>query len=327
MRRPRRRRPDHLVEVTIRCLRSEMRLVPTPERVEILGFSLAKAQARHPSVCLVALCQMSNHLHLVLRDGAGELSAFMQYFVGHLARRLNVLDGLHGAVFERRFSEIAIVDQAALVERVAYAIANPVEASLVQSHRAWNGLWAFAGGAAQRRSFSFFHAGRFRRACERVEGMDGAPRVRRAEFVETAVLEIGRVEAGLAAAIATAVKAREARLREGQGGVVGMARVVAMSPLERPRSSSRSPMPLCFASTEEGRSVFVAGWRAFVEAFHRASERFRRGVMEVAFPAGASVDLKVVVASTSFTPPVRLRPPPAFAEPARTPAWAGSNLA
>lgn len=154
----------------------------------------------------------------------------------------------------------------------------------MRSHRDWTGLWAFAGSAAARHSFTFLHEGHYRRAVARA---DDARNVRPADFQETAILEIGTVEAGLAAAFAAAVKAGEASLREAQRGVVGMAQVLEVSPLARPVSSSRSPMPLCFASSCDGWATFVAGWRSFVHAYRAASERFRRGVLDVAFPRGA----------------------------------------
>ncbi len=266
----------------MRCHRSELRLVPTPERVQVVGFTLAQACRRNPGMEVLAVCQMSNHLHLVLRDGDGSLSAFMRYFVGNVARRINRLDGLHGAVFERRFSEIVIVDDEMLVHRIAYAVANPVEAGLVRSHREWTGLCAFARGYAVARVFSHFHAARYAAAARRSEVS-----VRRDEFREEVVMETGVLDAALAARVEAAVKAREASLREKRRGVVGMAAVEAMSPLSRPERSKRSPMPLCFASTWEGWAGFVSGWRAFCHAFAVASLSCRMGGLDVAFPAGA----------------------------------------
>lgn len=264
-----------------------MRLVPKTERVRVLGFSLAQTCHRFPGVNLLAVCQMSNHLHLVLRDGSAQLSSFMQYFLGNLARRMNRIDRLHGPLFERRFSEIEIVDEVALIDRIAYAIANPVEANLVRSHREWTGLCVFARSNAARVAFTYFHEGRYRRALARAEGGPEDPTVRRADFQETATLEVGTLDAELAERVETAVKAREAQIRATQRGVVGMSTVEAMEPLAQPEASSRSPMPLCFASTSEAWSGFVAGWRAFRHAFHAASYDFRHGVLDVVFPAGS----------------------------------------
>src|SRR5262245_42449473 len=68
------------------------------------------------------------------------------------------------AVFERRFADIAILDHAALIERIAHAVANPVEANLVRTHREWTGLCFFAGAIAKKHRFTILHEGRYQRA-------------------------------------------------------------------------------------------------------------------------------------------------------------------
>jgi|JI10StandDraft_1071094.scaffolds.fasta_scaffold1981485_2 hypothetical protein len=72
----------------------------------------------------------------------------------------------------------------------------------------------------------------------------------------------------MAEATAAAVKGRERALRAEQRGVV-----LAMSPLAQPKASSRSPKPLCFASTRERWMAFVVEWRAYVAAFRAARSR------------------------------------------------------
>jgi REP element-mobilizing transposase RayT len=74
---------------------TEFRLLPTLERRVLLGFWLAKAQLRFRGVRILALCQLSNHLHLVVEDLHGEISGFMQLALGHFAKRINKLDRLH----------------------------------------------------------------------------------------------------------------------------------------------------------------------------------------------------------------------------------------
>jgi len=264
-----------------------MRLVPTPERVQLVGFSLAAALAHFPGGQVLAICQMSNHLHLVLRDNNAELSDLMQYFLSHLAKRINRLDRMHGAVFERRFSEITIVDDIALLARIAYAVANPVEAALVRTHRDWTGLCMFAGRVAWKRTFSHFQQGRYERALQDAPGDDSAS-VSRSEFYETAVLEVGAVDRDLATAIAEAINAREADLRHEMRGVLGMDKVLEMPAMSRPKSSSRSPMPLCFASTRAAWYEFLDGWRAFVAASDRPPIGFVRANWAPPFPRAPS---------------------------------------
>lgn len=248
----------------------------------MLGFWLAKGQRRFPGVELLAVCQMSNHLHLVVHDRVGQISDFMQYVLGHAAKGINRLDRLRGSVFERRFAEIVILDDEAVIRRIAYAINNPVKADLVRSHREWPGLCVFAGSAAIAETFSVFHERAYERALA-LAARTGAV-VDREAYVETARLELAPLDAVFADGVAAAVSAREGELRRAQAGVVGAERVLSASPLDRPQMSARSAMPLCFASTRAVRAEFVCWWRAFVAAFREASSAFRRGFLAVAFP-------------------------------------------
>src|SRR5262245_14539696 len=119
-------------------------MLPNLERRALLGFWLARAQMRFTGVRVLAVCQLSNHLHLVVEDALGEASGFMQLVLGQFAKRINKIDRLRGSVFERRFAEIVILDRDALARRIAYAINNPVEANLVRSYRDWLGLCFFS---------------------------------------------------------------------------------------------------------------------------------------------------------------------------------------
>lgn len=231
---------------------------------------------------MLAVSQMSNHLHLVVEDQLGEISDFMQYFLGHAAKRLNRVDQVRGAVFERRFAEIVVLDEDAVAKRIAYAVNNPVEASLVRSISDWTGLCLYAEGAATVHTFSVFNESAYVRALGEAERTGAA--VNPGDYVEQAHLEVAGLGEAMAGRVAAAVAQREAQLQSEQEGVAGMGRVLESSPFDRPRMSSRSAMPLCFGSTREVRQLFVAGWRAFVTAFRLASSAFRSGLLDVGFP-------------------------------------------
>lgn len=283
VRRPRRHLPGQLLDVTIRCSRGEFRLIPDHERRSVLGFWLAKALARSTGVRLIAVCQMSNHLHLVLDDRCGEVSAFMQYFLGHAAKAINKLDHIRGNVFERRFAEIVVLDPDALARRVAYAINNPVEANLVPHHQQWTGLCRFATDRPTRETFTRLRERDYLRALEDAARTGVAPHPD--QYLERADLELAPLDASLAARIERAVTARAAELCRGNLPALGIERVLAASPFDRPKISSRSAMPLCFASTSVLRAEFVRGWRAFVAAFRTASMAFHRGTLDAPFPS------------------------------------------
>ncbi|MEM6370827.1 MAG: hypothetical protein AAF851_21260, partial [Myxococcota bacterium] len=145
MRRLRQLKPGAWWSVTVRCARAEFRLRPDEERTNAVGFFLAKALTACPGVKLAAVTQMSNHIHLVLRDDASELSNFMCRFEGPLAKSLNKLDTTRGQVFERRFSAIEAIDEDAVLDRIAYAAMNPVQAGLVRKMQDWPGLLVWPG--------------------------------------------------------------------------------------------------------------------------------------------------------------------------------------
>ncbi|MBI4816994.1 MAG: hypothetical protein HY791_12090, partial [Deltaproteobacteria bacterium] len=91
--------PEKFWFVTSRTLESRFFLKPDPQAVEIVGFFLARALRRFPAIRLAAFVCLSNHWHMVLQDQGGDLYAFLEYFIGNLAREINVLRGRSGTVF------------------------------------------------------------------------------------------------------------------------------------------------------------------------------------------------------------------------------------
>lgn len=86
----------------------------------------------------------------------------MREFEGHLAKAINRLDGVRGAVFERRLTEI--LDEHSFVRRMAYALCNPLEANLVRRRHEWTGLCLGGQEGTIPTNLSYFNEPRFRRA-------------------------------------------------------------------------------------------------------------------------------------------------------------------
>jgi putative transposase len=100
---------------------------------------LAEARALRP-MRITAYCLMPNHWHLLLwpeRDG--ELSKFMHWLTGaHAAqwRRVTRSQG-EGAVYQSRFTAVAVIDLPHLFTVWRYVERNPVEAGLVSHAEDW----------------------------------------------------------------------------------------------------------------------------------------------------------------------------------------------
>lgn len=98
--------------VTSRCLQAQHLMRPDAEMTGRFGYWLARSLSVYPGIKLRAAVQMSNHYHLVLRDTLGQLSDFMRYFGGNLAKSINGLRDRTGAVFHDRYSASPILDDA-----------------------------------------------------------------------------------------------------------------------------------------------------------------------------------------------------------------------
>jgi len=87
---------------------------------------------------LLAYAVMPDHVHLViaLHEDIG-LARTMQYIKGRFARIYNGKVGRNGHVWQSRYYETAVRDEAALMRRVRYVEDNPVEAGLVTSSAAY----------------------------------------------------------------------------------------------------------------------------------------------------------------------------------------------
>lgn len=258
---------------------------PDRARVHALGVFLGRALADHPAVRLFAAVQMSNHIHLVLEDGAGVLDRFMAQLLSPLAKALNGMDGIRGTVWERRYSALEIVDDAALVDRIAYTVTNPVAADLVERAEAWPGL-VLAPGFTESGTFTRFRKRANDRACEAAgpaETVDpGAFEEEVAVGVESPTLELG--DARELARAAVAGRTAMLRRRRGDKRVLGVGRVLEQKVFDAPRRSKRSPAPLCHAGSAELWEAFRVGWQKYVAAYREASAAFRAGVLHCPFP-------------------------------------------
>ena len=258
---------------------------PDRLRTEALGFQLAAANAHCSGIRLHAVCQMTNHIHIVLTDTQSQLSDFLMRFNGLLARDINAIDKVKGRFFERRYAASPILDLDAVVDRIVYTVCNPASANLVEAFEQWPGL---CGSFVSLEPQSFQRTDRraLYRALRQAQ-QTGLP-VDDNDFVQSRTLTLvpvpgvpaERVEAGIVAC----QRALHAK-RRGRGSVLGVRAVLAVDPFDSPSSSSsKRPNPLCHTSLIDRLAEFRNGWRAFVDAYKQASARFRNGHFGVAFP-------------------------------------------
>jgi len=84
---------------------------------------------------------MSTHEHLIVTDTEGRLPQFLQEFHRLVALGVKALRNWQGAVWDqRKTSVVRLCTDNAVLEKIAYVIANPVMAGLVRRARDWPGV-------------------------------------------------------------------------------------------------------------------------------------------------------------------------------------------
>src|SRR5689334_16519311 len=139
MSQPRRILPGATYLVTRRILRRHLLLRPDAPITQLLVYILAVSTRRF-GIEVHALCAMSTHLHLVVTDTMGVLPRFLQFFHRIVALGTKVLRTWEGPVWDHEATSVVrLLTRAAVVEKIAYVLANPVAAGLVPHAGEWPG--------------------------------------------------------------------------------------------------------------------------------------------------------------------------------------------
>ncbi len=132
--------PRTLVEVTNRTLQERFLLCPSGELNTLVEGILGRAQ-RIYKLEIVAYVFLSNHFHLLaVPDDAQQLSQFMGYVEGNLAKEAGRLHDWRGKFWARRYRPINVGETPELqVARLRYILAQGVKEGLVSSPKQWPG--------------------------------------------------------------------------------------------------------------------------------------------------------------------------------------------
>jgi REP element-mobilizing transposase RayT len=139
---PRRVLAGATLMITRRCLDRMFLLRPSKATNELFSYILGAAAEKY-GILLHAFCVMSNHFHLVLTDPDGKLPAFEQYLDSLIARAFNALHGRWDYFWTSgSYSAVTLLTPAETLDKMAYVLANPVQAALVRTGAEWPGLWS-----------------------------------------------------------------------------------------------------------------------------------------------------------------------------------------
>jgi len=269
--------------ITRRVVLRHMLLRPDERMTQILSYLLAVTARRH-GLDVHAFCAMSTHVHLVVTDVRGTLPAFLHSFHRTVALCTRVLRRWNDVVWDKSpTSVVHLGTPAALVEKIAYVLANPVTAGLVQHAHEWPGAKVLVDEIGQ----GTLHA-------RRPEVyLDPKNPDWPAEITLPITIPPGIEPAGAASfrqQVAAELARIEAEVRDQHRGFQGAERASAV-PAEA-RATTTEP-------TIERNPTFAVGrgqgdaWhraasalRAFRASYRAALDRWRAGARQAVFPAG-----------------------------------------
>ncbi len=278
---PRQVLPGTTYLITRRCAQRELLLRPSEEVNGIFLYVLALA-ARRFGIQVHAFCVLSNHLHLVVTDPLARLPAFEQYLGSLVARAVNCLLGRWESLWASgSYSAVALTTPEDVVEKIAYVLANPVAAGLVERGCDWPGLWsapAQFGGAPlpAPRPATFFRESGYLPVIEHLE-LTPPPGFESADDFKARVV----------AALTRREEQAQAELARNGRSFAGRARVMAQDPFERPasREARRQLNPRIASRDKWKRIEALSRLKEFLSAYREAWAKRRAGG-NVLFPCG-----------------------------------------
>jgi putative transposase len=279
---PRRIVPGTTYLVSRRCTQREFLLKPSVVTNLVFKFVLAVAAARY-GILVHAACVMSNHYHLVVTDPRASLPDFSHLLDGVLAKALNALHGRWENFWTPfSYSAVALVSPADIVEKVAYTLANPATAGLVEHGAQWPGIWSAPHSVSQ-------HGERVERPGHYFARNGSMPESQELAFSTPPGFESVEVFQALVIARVDQLEQEAARRREANGKpVLGKRGVLSQRPTDRPTSQEprRVLNPRIASADGPTRIDKLGGLVSFLERYKEAMRHFCRGERHVAFPFG-----------------------------------------
>jgi hypothetical protein len=273
------------VMVTRRVLRRTNLLRPDPELTNLYLYCLAVFSARF-GIDVHHVTLMSNHEHLDYTDRRGSSPDFLRELHRTFALAAKVLRKWEGNFWDgEKPSVVELRTDQAIVESIAYCMANPVAAGAVRHARQWPGLNVLPEQlgritwTAQRPNFYFEQDNPQWPAVATLTLTLPPVQMRPAQLRQAVQLELAALEA----------QAHE-HVRAKGWRFAGAERVLAASPYDRATSweplRSRNPT---FAVGRGQREAFfeaALALRTFRKAYRAALDAWRTGIRHTLFPAG-----------------------------------------
>jgi REP element-mobilizing transposase RayT len=271
--------------ITRRTILRHMLLRPDGAMTEMLVYLLA-VYAERMGMKVHAVCAMSTHIHLVVTDVDRKLPEFLQAFHRTVARCTMALRAWDTTVWDNSpTSVVRLETRVAVVEKIAYVLANPVAAGLVEHAHEWPGakvLVEQVTGATLSAARPEVYLNPKNWPAEARLDISLPPVIDASEadvFREQVATELARLE-------------RQARAEVREQGREFLGAEPARTVPPTARATKEEPMidrnPTFAVGRGQGDDWLsaVAKVRGFRAAYRSALEQWRAGIRDVVFPVG-----------------------------------------
>ena len=278
--------PGSTYLITRRTLRRHHLLRPDPATNNLFIYAIAICAQRY-QIRVHALCVMSTHYHLVATDVLGHLPQFLAQLHRIVALALKVMRKWEGPVWDHESTSLVRLEtHEAIVDKIAYCLANPVAAGLVSSSFDWPGV--LVGGtrrttlrSAARRPVEFFDPENSFWPSRASLELSLPPTLSESER--------GAFDLSVSRALEAHEHAARANIRAQGWKFLSAKRVLSTSPYERATSFEplRSLNPtFAVGAVRLAYARAVDALRKFRSAYREAFANWRAGVRTAVFPAG-----------------------------------------
>src|SRR6476659_2696755 len=129
--------------ITRRCTQRQFLMRPDPQTNNAFIYCLAEAADRY-GIQVLFTAAMSNHHHTGIHDPAGHYPAFLEHLHKLFAKCQNALRGRWENFWSsEQTSVVHLVDPNDVLEKMTYALGNPVKDGLVEKARDWPGVTSY----------------------------------------------------------------------------------------------------------------------------------------------------------------------------------------
>lgn len=281
---PREVLPGRTYMITRRCTQRQFLMRPDRETNNAFIYCLAVAAQRcHVTVLFTAA--MSNHHHTGIFDPKGNYPAFIEHFHKLFAKCQNALRGRWENFWSsEQTSVVRLVDPNDVLDKMTYALTNPVKDGLVDMVHHWPGVTSLDALlharplAASRPKHFFREEGSMpETASLHFARPQGFENLSDKEFTKLVFERVAAVESAAASE----------RHRTGDR-VVGRRAVLRQRWSDRPlnREPRRELNPRIAARSKWSRIEALLRNRAFRDAYIAARANFTAGIRDAVFPAG-----------------------------------------